>query len=257
MLKLAKKAGLRLLQSREYYVCHRTVLPYGVDYIHDIKRLCAAWSIEVRSFMDVGAAVGEISRQALAAFPKAVVFAFEPTQSTFDKLCEYTIAGRDRFRPVRFALADHVNPAIAFYQYIDCWNNSLVRNPPHYRPESERSHTLTTVPCTTIDQFCKDNSLDRIDVLKIDAERCDFLVLQGAHGMLRDRRIRFVYFEFNKVVPTGDDAVTTLSSMAEFLSSFGFRLIATYIDRIETQKFFSVANALFVLPPVDDAFPSG
>ena len=52
----------RYLEAQGYYLQQRNALPYGVDYMLDIKRLCAAWELSVKSFFDVGAHWGETSK---------------------------------------------------------------------------------------------------------------------------------------------------------------------------------------------------
>ena len=84
-------------------------------------------------------------------------------------------------------------------------------------------------------------------MLKVDAERCDLTVLRGGRQMMA--RARFVYFEFNSMAPRPGIRESTLSEIGEFLSSFGFQFVATYIERIETSPMFLVANGLFGRPP--------
>ena len=51
------------------------------------------------------------------------------------------------------------------------------------------------VQSDTIDNFCKDHSIDRIDVLKLDVQGGEYLVLLGARKMLEDQAIALVYSE--------------------------------------------------------------
>jgi hypothetical protein len=67
-----------MLEANGYWACHRNVLPYGIDYQGDIKRLARTMGISVGTFFDVGAHTGETSSTALANFPQAEIFAFEP-----------------------------------------------------------------------------------------------------------------------------------------------------------------------------------
>lgn len=48
----------------------------------------------------------------------------------------------------------------------------------------------------TLEAFCAKQSIERIDLLKIDAEGSDIAVLQGARGMLPQGAITFAYIEF-------------------------------------------------------------
>jgi len=44
------------------------VLPYGIDYQHDIKRLSEIFGLTVKTFFDVGANTGQTSSAALVNF---------------------------------------------------------------------------------------------------------------------------------------------------------------------------------------------
>ena len=68
--------------------------------------------------------------------------------------------------------------------------------------------------------------------------------------MLQAGSIRFVYCEFNELFPRDGIAGGALLPLAELLSSYGYRFVASYNDYIMTTgEMFGVSNALFVLPP--------
>jgi hypothetical protein len=53
-----------------------------------------------------------------------------------------------------------------------------------------------TIETTTIDRFCAEHGIGRIDLLKIDVEGHEMAVLRGAASMLEARRIGLIQFEF-------------------------------------------------------------
>jgi FkbM family methyltransferase len=233
-----------VIETNGYYLQQRRALPYGLDYMLDIERLCRAWKLSVRAFFDVGANWGETSAMALRRFPDARVFAFEPSIATFKRLCDH-LGNEPRFSAHNIALGETCGEA-PFFEYESSFYNSLVPNPPH-ESGFDQAARQTTVNCTTIDAFRKRSKSGNIDVLKVDAERCDLWVLRGARSMFRDGRIRIAYFEFNNALPSPGVQESSLVPISEFLGS-GLRFVATYIDRIETKPMFLVANALFVRP---------
>src|SRR5688572_692596 len=81
------RAARRVLEANGYYLQPRRALPYGVDYLLDVQRLAAAWGWPIRTFFDVGANDGESSLAAIAQFPEASIFAFEPSAQTYERLC--------------------------------------------------------------------------------------------------------------------------------------------------------------------------
>lgn len=109
--------------------------------------------------------------------------------------------------------------------------------------------TPTTVSALTLDSFCVSAGVNRVDVLKIDTEGHDLEVLQGAHRLLCERRIRFVYFEFNDIQSDAQAQGGALLPIDTLLRRHGLRLVATYSDYIVTDgDLFQVANALYALP---------
>jgi len=48
----------------------------------------------------------------------------------------------------------------------------------------------------TMDNFCREHAIDRIDLLKLDVEGHELAALQGAAEMLARGTVRFVQFEF-------------------------------------------------------------
>ena len=52
-----------------------------------------------------------------------------------------------------------------------------------------------------MDTFCSENTIDRVDLLKIDTEGFDLIVLQGGISMFKRRAIKFIYVEYNDLQP--------------------------------------------------------
>jgi FkbM family methyltransferase len=53
-----------------------------------------------------------------------------------------------------------------------------------------------TVQLTSIDEFCQQEHINRIDFLKLDIEGHELKALQGAKKMIQSNKIRFIQFEF-------------------------------------------------------------
>lgn len=93
-------------------------------------------------------------------------------------------------------------------------------------------------------------NLDAIDVLKVDTEGFDLEVLKGAVNLLAAGLIRFIYFEFNEILNREGVFGGALAPIAELITPYGYRFVATYNDYVVTEgEMFGVSNALFALPP--------
>jgi hypothetical protein len=104
-----------------------------------------------------------------------------------------------------------------------------------------------SVPCITLDQFCEQEKVDHIDILKVDTEGHDLSVLKGATRTLRDRGVSFVHVEFNSMTPRIGSTGGALMPIGQILEEAGFEFVASYPECMLTEgKFFSTSNALFV-----------
>ena len=131
-----KRAGRNALEARGFYLRQRNLLPFGIDFISDIKRLMP----DVRCFFDVGAWHGDVSRKALTEFPDANVVAFDPVPEHFELL---TRLSSERFRVYNLALGDRIGTQSLFCN--EASRQSLV-----FRDAAAQT---IQVSCTTVDAF--------------------------------------------------------------------------------------------------------
>jgi FkbM family methyltransferase len=225
---------------------------FGIDWLHDVKRLSSVWQSSPRIFFDVGANVGQTALAALDRFPGIAVFSFEPHPSTFEQL-RRRMEQRPAVEPVQLALGAEQGSAEMFEYEEQSALNSLVSDAPYVKRFPHNSRKIR-VQCETIDAFCAARNLSVIDVLKIDTEGYDLEVLRGAKGLLQDRAVKFIYLEFNQLAGCADQMRGSLCPIADMLAPFGFRFVASYNDYIVPEgDFFAVSNALFALPPEQEA----
>src|SRR5262249_5106635 len=155
----------------------------GVDFLADISRIAGMTGLSVTSFFDVGAWCGEVSAAALTAFPQARVTAFEPNPAHCEALSR--LRSKERFSFHQIALG-HSNGTTNFFF------NAPTRESTIFRDDGAK---VISVPRLTLDSFCERQSVNRVDVLKIDAEGADMQVLHGAEKTLATRGVHFVYCE--------------------------------------------------------------
>lgn len=232
------------MERRGYWIRHRSVLPFGVDYQHDIRRLANLRDISIKVFVDVGANVGQTSMQALETFPDATVYAFEPHEATFAALSK---AVQDpRLYAFNLALSDQVGEAKFFDYGPLATSNSLVGDA-QYAMRTRHDVTVRTVDRDTLDRVCDRLNIESIDVLKVDTEGHDLAVLQGAERMLSQHRIRFIYVEFNTLGPKPGTTGGALLPISSILEPLGFRFVASYAEYMITSgDLFVTSNALFI-----------
>ncbi len=108
-------------------------------------------------------------------------------------------------------------------------------------------HFTETVMVTTLDSFCEKNQIEKIDFLKLDVEGYEFSVLKGAAAMLKNKKIRFIQFEFGG---TDIDARVFFKDFFRLLSP-DYSLFLILKDGLspisqysETQEIFITSNYL-------------
>ncbi len=253
MKRLAKKTIRAALERAGYWFTDRSVLPFGVDYLWDIRRMAAMHGIRVRCAFDIGAHGGETATEFLNAFPDAQVHSFEPHPNAYSFLRKIK---SDRLHAHRFAMSNKTGPA-EFFVYsqpvegeevvrgaLPSQNNSLVARRQFGLVTGQYTKSIK-VECQTVDRFCTDHNIGSLDLLKIDTEGHEAEVLDGARDTLLDRSVRFVFAEFETILPVANATGGALAPVAEHLEPLGFRLIATYPVNLLHEPLYAAFNALY------------
>jgi FkbM family methyltransferase len=238
---------VRFLLGRQGYDFYKVEYSaYGINPLVDIQRLSRHFGYSIDTFFDVGANIGQTTHKALRAFPSASVVSFEPHPATFAQLTA-NVAAEKRVATYNLALGSEAGEAV-LHEYESSDLNSLNPNSPYVARFNPGAKSIA-VQVTTVDEFCAAHSIDRIDVLKVDTEGFDAMVLRGARGMLSRGAIKFVYTEFNHVLPREGIAGGSLSELDELLVPARLRFVASYTDYVTPEgEFFISCNALFALP---------
>lgn len=146
-------------------------------------------------FFDVGANVGEWTVSLLRAFreskaPRITIHAFEPCAGTRQTLSEAMRRndpdGVVTIVPLAMSNASGLR---SFYVIgAGAGRNSLYPN---------EGKTVEQVEATTLDEYAARANVERIAFVKVDTEGHDMSVIEGARGLLTNRRIGVLQFEYN------------------------------------------------------------
>jgi FkbM family methyltransferase len=138
-------------------------------------------------FFDVGCGIGSYSMVAALKAP-GLVHAFEPMRAGYNTIQKNLRANGLETRVKLNACGLSNWQGIGRMQEVENMFGSFVI-PDGYQEES------VAVQLTTLDAYCLDQSIDRIDVLKIDVEGHEPEVLKGASRMLAEGRIHVMIIE--------------------------------------------------------------
>jgi FkbM family methyltransferase len=135
---------------------------------------------------DVGANVGAITLAlAQATGAPGQVHAFEPGPATFARL-ETNLALNPELKTTVHVHQLGVSDRPGFLKWREDMNNRGNAN--------LRGPEGTEVSVTTLDDFCRDHRMSRVDFIKVDVEGMEYEVIKGAETALRTFR-PILYFE--------------------------------------------------------------
>lgn len=144
---------------------------------------------------DVGANKGQYLQLVLEHFgnENTYVHCFEPGQSTFVSLTNNAPAS-EMIKLNNIALGKQKGEARLYYDEKKSGLASLTkRRLDHFKIEFEQ---YETIKIDTVDNYCNNNNITKIDLLKIDVEGHELDVLSGAEQMFKQKAIDIITFEF-------------------------------------------------------------
>lgn len=161
--------------------------------------------------VDVGANDGRTILRWRRHLPHTRIVAFEPVGATFAELTERTGGLADVTRH-KCALGAAPGTQAIYLDQISALNSFYAD-----RVSSGRSED---VPVETLDRVLVNEGVERVHLLKIDAEGHDLEVLKGATGLLRAGRIDIIEVEAGFSVP--GFPMPSLSDFIQYLMPFGY-----------------------------------
>jgi FkbM family methyltransferase len=170
---------------------------------------------KIQTIFDVGANVGDWSKIAAGVFPESDIHAFELSPATFQTLGK-SLDGK-RFHLNNFGLGSY-DGEIEFKDFGEnSGSNSIITDLSFHD-----SHTPSSIKKSRIvrgESYCQQHGIKAIDFLKIDVEGAEHLVLEGFKGMLGEKAIRCVQFEYGYA---NGDAKYLMKDFFAFFESFDY-----------------------------------
>jgi FkbM family methyltransferase len=142
--------------------------------------------------LDIGACDGDTVNAYAKLYPDAKIYAFEPVPALADLL-------RARFKDVANvevieAAVGHYDGRTTFNVHSNKWTGSLLRtNESVYTDHWERD--TVEVDMVTLDAFCDSRGIEKVDIIKCDAQGGEALVIAGAARLLHHAAISVFYAE--------------------------------------------------------------
>ena len=143
---------------------------------------------------DCGAHFGEYAIEVISRLGKKVkLYAFEPSKKSFEILFE-NLSDYENVHLYSFGLGDK-EESVTLYSDVEGSPIASVykRRLDHFGITMKHTEK---VHLRRLDDFCSENAIQRIHLLKLDVEGNELNVLKGAQGMLSSNSIDFIQFEF-------------------------------------------------------------
>lgn len=149
----------------------------------------------VRTIFDVGANRGDISHLYHDVFPEAEIHAFEPFPQTYGVL-EENFSGATFMHCVPKALSN-TEGVRQLYVNKNVDTNSLLKPTRMGLSSDSQVENLSRIDIqtTTLDIYCAQNGIERIDILKMDVQGGELDILKGAQRLLEQNKIGLIYTE--------------------------------------------------------------
>ena len=226
------------LMKLGWYVKRSKHVPAGCDWAHDINRWIP--KLKPKILFDIGANLGQTCTQMRSNFPNAFIHSFEPIPETFASLVNNT----SRLPNIScHNCAMGSKSGVKNIKYTPrSGNNSLKTGVHDNNPDAIEAR----IDIKTVDEFCEDHGIEKIDLLKTDTEGYDLEVLKGCSTILSANKISAVLSEIT--FDEEDTLHTQFGELNDYLSSFDFLVCGFYDARtlVNRGTFGSYCNALWV-----------
>lgn len=219
------------------------ILPIGINPVYDVKRILKNEDFNV--LFDVGANIGQSTKNFQTYFPQANIYSIEPGIDSFRKL-ELLASNNANIHCYNIALSNK-NEKIKFYVDKNNPTSTMNSSVKEEKLEEINQYKIMNIKAQTLDFFCKQHNINHINFLKIDTEGNDFSVLKGAEKMMRDFSIDLIQIEVG--MNPSNTFHNPFCEIKQFLEDRMYYLFGIYDQNhewIEKKPILRRCDALFV-----------
>jgi FkbM family methyltransferase len=183
---------------------------------------------------DVGANKGDWASEVLALNPNVDLHCFEPTQAAFGLLRgRFSNPARKNVHLNQCGLSSESGSRSAFLFGEADGGNSFYRR--HTPGQARAQIGEERVNVWTLTDYCKTNSIAKIDLLKIDVEGHEIEVLRGGRSLFEQRAVGAVQFEYGG---TFVQPRVLLRDCFEFFTEYQYALYKVFPKELRRVEFY-------------------
>lgn len=184
--------------------------------------------IKTPIIFDVGAYVGEVTGEYRTLFPSSNIYSFEPFPPSFSELKK-----RYSTDPKVFLFNQAISKesgSINLNVNKQASTNSILNTDAtaakYWGANRLDTQTQMEVHANTIDNFCSENGIEKIDILKLDIQGHEYDAFLGAEKMFRSNSVHLIYFEM--ILAPSYIKQHKLCEYIQLLEDYGFELFDFY-----------------------------
>ena len=216
MLNFVKRTLRTSLDALGFELRRKKQFEQADDPYHALPLLLD--SKEVTTIIDAGASIGDISQKLAKLFPLATVHAVEP-YPPFHESLESIASKNKRIRPAKLALSDGNGSKFLQVNKSEGTNSLLRSNEEGKAIYGDLLSTTGEIKVKTqmLDDFIHENSIEQVDLLKLDLQGSELPALIGASKALSEGRIKCILCEimFHPSYESQSSAAAILHDLTE------------------------------------------
>lgn len=152
------------------------------------------------------------------------VYSFEPALEAFYRLKQNVKLNNYKAKIYNIGISDKIGETVLYTCEDDAYN-SLGKKP--MKPIIKE----VIINTITLDEFCKNEKISTINLIKIDTEGADYLVLKGAERILTKDSAPVIICEYNRKTEDGFDF--KVNELYRYLKKLGY-----YIYEIKNGRLY-------------------
>lgn len=232
----AKDIIKRFLSSIGYEV-RRVSGEVGQDPFRDLRKLAGAGPLVI---VDAGANVGQSILDFRRTFQQPMIHAFEPGRETFAEL-RRRMSGLAGLHLNNYGLGSE-SGTLKFSRNSESEMSSFLEPSTDCWGTVRETHEVAV---KTLDQYCSEEGISHIDILKSDTQGFDLEVIKGAKQLLMRNAVHLIFIEI--ILCDMYKGLPRIDEIYSFLAEQGFSLVSFYQFHYQHPR-AAWTDALFVNP---------
>ncbi len=144
---------------------------------------------------DLGANNGSVAMEYKEIFQNSMIYCFEPFPEMFKILSENTATHKE-VNVFKKAISDKSGKRTFYINESVDTNSLLESQPTGMRSDVQvKNRSKIEVETTSLDEFCGENSIPQIDILKMDIQGSELDALKGAAQLIKSKKVGLIYTE--------------------------------------------------------------